>query len=86
MTKSRDDWWKGQLRRLLALEERGHDPKRLAPRYLLLASRTWGDRRWTVSFNVPNEVYHVLDDPDIRAKDKLYAERQRQRAWEWLNG
>ena len=81
-----DAWWKRQFSRLLSLEQAGRDPKKLENRYLLLASRTWGDRRWTVSFEVPHDVYHFLDDADIRAKDQGYAEHQRRIASEWLNG
>lgn len=29
-------------------------------------------------------VYHFLDDPDIRQKDRAYGERQRDRLRRWL--
>jgi hypothetical protein len=82
----RDDWWRRQFQHLLERESAGVEPKSLDRRYLLLASRTWGDRRWAVSFEVPHGIYHVLDDADVRSKDQVYAEGQRKMALEWLNG
>lgn len=82
----RDQWWKRQFRRMLALEESGLNPITLQNRYLLLASRTRDGQRWKVSFEVPNNVYHFLDDADIRTKDTRYGEHQWQIASEWLNG
>ena len=81
----RDDWWIGQFRKLLAAEMAGTCPRTLENRWLLLASRTWGDRRWTVSVDVPDTIYHVLDEADVRAKDRRYAEGQWRIASEWLN-
>jgi hypothetical protein len=81
-----DDWWRRHFGRLLQREQAGEDPKRLAGRWLVLASLTWKNRRRHVSFAVPDHIYHVLDDADVRAKDKGYAEGQWALAREWLNG
>ncbi len=86
MSFDQDKWWRKQFARLLRLETQGRDPRSLEDRWLLLASRTWGDKRWTVSFEVPIPIYHVLDDADVRSKDRRYAEHQWQVASEWLNG
>ena len=80
-----DLWWRRQFERLLACEKAGDDPKRLTRRWLVLASLTWGDRRRKLSFVVPPDIYRVLDDPDVRSKDRRYAERQWQIAEKWLN-
>jgi hypothetical protein len=80
-----DQWWHRQFVRLLQRERAGEDPGRLINRWLVLASLTGPDRRKKVSFEVPNEVYHVLDDADVRAKDRRYAEGQWRIAEKWLN-
>jgi len=81
-----DDWWRRQFVRLLERERAGEDPRRLIGRWLVLASLTWNDRRRRGSFAVPDPIYHVLDDADVRAKDRRYAEGQWALAREWLNG
>jgi hypothetical protein len=82
----RDDWWRKQFSSLLATEEQGGDPSRLITRWLLLASRTWGGRRCSVSFDVPMPVYRLLDDADVRARDAGYALKQWAVAREWIDG
>jgi hypothetical protein len=81
-----DDWWRRQFSRLLERERRGEDPGSLGGRWLVLASLTCKDRRRHLSFEVPDRIYHILDDADVRAKDRRYAEGQWQIAEKWLDG
>ena len=81
----RDLWWKRQFARLLAFEQDGSPTRNVERRWLLLASRTWGDRRWAVSFDVPDHIYHIICDADVRAKDHGYARQQWAEAREWLS-
>lgn len=81
----RDAWWKRNFVALLAKEEDGYPPKQLERRWLLLASRTWPQARWRVTFDLPDQIYHVLDDADVRAKDEKYAIKQRVEARRWLD-
>ncbi|TPG39087.1 hypothetical protein EAH79_15225 [Sphingomonas koreensis] len=74
------------IARLLSAEQSGTSPRTIGDKWLLLASRTWSKSRWQVTFNVPDTIYHILDDPDVRAKDIRYAENQWAQAREWLNG
>jgi hypothetical protein len=81
-----DDWWKRQFLRLLQREEDGADPRALEARWLALNRMVWPElgRKPRVSFAVPEKISHFLDDPDVRAEDKTYAEMQRRDAWDWL--
>ncbi len=83
---ARDDWWKRQFSRLLALEMEGRQPDTLTSKWLLLASRTWSPSRWQVTFDVPDNIYHLLDDADVRTKCAVYASTQWAAAREWLHG
>ncbi|WP_260598794.1 hypothetical protein [Sphingomonas endolithica] len=81
-----DAFWRRQFKRLLALEIAGRNPVTLSSRWLTLASMKWNERRHRVSFHVPMNIYHILDDPDVRAKDHRYAQRQWATGLEWING
>jgi hypothetical protein len=81
-----DDWWRRQFARLLAREQAGDDPTKLIGRWLVLDMMAFARRRHRLSFEVPELIAHFLDDADIRAKDRRYAERQRASAQEWING
>jgi hypothetical protein len=80
-----DEWWLKQFAKLLDKEIEGIDPKSLENRWLVLASMTWPKRGPKVAVDVPHQIYHILDDADIRAKDQHYAEHQWAIAKEWLN-
>ncbi|MEH3103919.1 MAG: hypothetical protein PGN12_08430 [Sphingomonas phyllosphaerae] len=83
---ARDDWWKRQFSRLLAEEIKGRAPATLENKWLLLASRTRPTSRWQVTFDVPDNIYHLLDDADVRTKSAVYASTQWAAAREWLHG
>jgi hypothetical protein len=78
-------WWRRQFTRLLDQEKSGADPNSLASRWLVLLLMASGKRRNTVSFEIPDQIRHILDDADVRAKDRQYAEGQWRIAEKWLN-
>jgi len=79
------DFWLRQFRKYLEAEQSGSDPANFAVRWLALDAMTWDRRGPRIAIDIPEDVAHFLDDADIRAKDRSYADHQRIRVTTWLN-
>jgi hypothetical protein len=80
-----EKWWLGQFRRLIAQERAGRPPIDLVARWLVLGRHRQSGRR-RIGFELPDFINHIIDDADVRTKDRRYAQGQWEIAEKWLDG